>query len=82
MTCIEETVVIQIIPLSLVVKLTYGNIGSKGNTTYMRIKFKLSTILPNLPSKYQYFVLSYKFKKIVLFYWNQQNTIEEKYKYV
>ena len=62
MTCIEEAVIRQITPLISIVKLAYGNIGAKENTTYMWNESKLSTILPNLPSKYQYFVLSYKSK--------------------
>ena len=63
MTCIEETAIRKITALILIVKLTYGNIGSKGNTTCMWNESKLSTILPNLPTKYQYFVLSFKSKK-------------------
>ena len=39
------------------------NIGSKGNTVCMWNDSKLSNILPNLPNKYQYFVLSYNSKK-------------------
>ena len=62
MTCIEEAAIRQITPLISIVKLAYGNIGSKGNTTCMWNESKLSTILPNLPSKCQYFVLSYKSK--------------------
>ena len=68
MTCIEEAAIRQITPLISIVKLAYGNIGSKGNTICMWNESKLSTILPNLPSKYQYFVLSYKSKIIAPFY--------------
>ena len=35
MTCIEEAAIRQITHLISIVKLVYGNIGSKGNTTYM-----------------------------------------------
>ena len=63
MTCIEEAAIRQITPLISIVKLAYGNIGSKGNTTCMWNESKLSTILPNLPSKCQYFVLSFKSKQ-------------------
>ena len=63
MTCIEEAAIRQFTPLISIVKLAYGNIGSKGNTTYMWHESKLSTILPNLPSKCQHFVLSFKSKK-------------------
>ena len=60
MTCIEEAAIRQITPLISIVKLTYGNIGSKGNTTCMWNESKLSTILPNLPSKCQYFVFIFQ----------------------
>ena len=43
-------------PLISIVKLVYGNIGSKGNTRCMRNDSKLSNILPKLPSKCQYLV--------------------------
>ena len=35
MTCIEETAIRQRRPLISIVKLAYGNIGSKGNTICM-----------------------------------------------
>ena len=35
MTCIEESAIRQITPFISIVKLAYGNIGSKGNTTFM-----------------------------------------------
>ena len=63
MTCIEEAAIRQITPLISIVKLVFGNIGSKGNTTCMWNDSKLSNILPNLPSKCQYFVLSHNSKK-------------------
>ena len=62
MTCIEEDEIRQITLLISIDKLAYGNIGSKGNTTCMWNESELSTTLPNLPSKCQYFVLSYKSK--------------------
>ena len=60
MTCIEEAAIRKITPLISLVELVYGNIGSKGNITCMWNESKRPTILPNLPSKYQYFVLSFK----------------------
>ena len=63
MSCIEEAAIRQITPLVSIVKLAHGNIGSKGNTTCMWNHSKLCTILPNLPSTCQYFVLSYEAKK-------------------
>ena len=63
MTCIEEAAIRQITPLISIVKLAHGYISSKGNTTCMWNESKLSTILPNLPSKYQYFLLFYISKK-------------------
>ena len=62
-SCIEEAEIRQITPLVSIVKLAHDNDGSKGNTTCMRNKSKLCTILPNLPSTCQYFVLSYEIKK-------------------
>ena len=63
MSCIEEAAIRQITPLVSIVKLAHGNIGSKGNTTCMWNHSKLCTILPNLPSTCQYFVLSHEAKK-------------------
>ena len=63
MSCIEEAAIRKITPLVSIVKLAHGNIGSKGNTTCMWNQSKLCTILPNLPSTCQYFVLSYEAKK-------------------
>ena len=63
MSCIEEAAIRRITPLVSRVKLAHGNIGLKGNTTCMWNHSKLRTILPNLPSTCQYFVLSYKVKK-------------------
>ena len=80
MTLIEEAAIRQITPLISIVKMVYENIESKRNTTCMWNDSKLSNLLPNLPSKCQYFVLSYNTKKIVLLHWNEQNLIEEKYK--
>ena len=63
MTCIKEAAIRQITPLISIVKLSYGNIGSKGDTTCMWNDSKLSNILPNLPSKCQKFVLSHNSKE-------------------
>ena len=63
MTSIEETATRQITLLISIVKLAFGNIGSKGNITCMWNDSKLSNILLNLPNKCQYFVLSYNLKK-------------------
>ena len=63
MSCIEGSAIRQMIPLVSIVKLDHGNIGSKGNTTCMWKYSKLCTILSNLPSTCQYFVLSYEVKK-------------------
>ena len=68
MTYIEESSIRNIISLISIVKLTHGNIDSKGNTTCMCNKSKLSTILPNLLSKSQYLILTYNVKKIVPFH--------------
>ena len=61
-SCIEKATIRQITPLTSIVKLVHGNIGSKGNTPCMWNQSKLCTILPNLPSICQYFVLSYEAK--------------------
>ena len=63
MLCIVEAAIRQIIPLVSIVKLPHGNIGSKGNATCMWDQSQLCTILPNLPSTCQYFVLSYEAQK-------------------
>ena len=63
MSSIEEAVVRQITPLVSIVKLAHGNISLKGNTIYMWNHSKLCTILLNLPSSCQYFILSYEGKK-------------------
>ena len=44
MTCIEEAAIRQITPLISIVKLAYGNIGSKGNTIFMWNDSKLFNI--------------------------------------
>ena len=63
MSCIEEATIREITPLVSIVKLAHDNIGSKGNTTCMWNHSKVCTNLPNLPSTFQYFVLSYETKK-------------------
>ena len=45
MTCIEEDAIIKITPLISIVKLTYGNIGTKG------IQY-VCGIIPNYPIYY------------------------------
>ena len=50
MVYIEEVTIGQVTSLIKICKLAYGNIGSKGNITYMWNESKLSKILPNLPS--------------------------------
>ena len=68
MTYIEEAAIRQITPLISIVKLVYRNIGSKDNTACMWNESRLSKILPNLSSKCQYLVLSFKSKTIGLFH--------------
>ena len=82
MTWIEEASIRQITPLISIVKLAYGNIRSKGNTTCMWNDSKLSNILPNLPNKCQYFFLSYNSKKESKILLKSSKFIEEKYKSV
>ena len=61
--CYKKTAIRKITQLVSIVKSAHGNIGSKFNTTYMWNHSKLCTILPNLPSTCQYFVLPYEVKK-------------------
>ena len=63
MSCIEEGAIRHIIELVSIVKLAHSNIRSKGNTKRMWNQSKLCNILPNLPSRCQYYVLSYEVKK-------------------
>ena len=63
MPCIEEATIRKITPLISIVNSAYGIIGSKGNTTCMWDDYTLPKLLPNLPNKCQYFVLSYNSKK-------------------
>ena len=63
MCCIEEAVIRQITLLVSIIKLAHGNISAKVNTTCMWVHSKLCTILPNLSSTSQYFVLSYEAEK-------------------
>ena len=62
-SCIEEATIRNITPLVSIVKLAHGNISLKGNTICMWNHSKLCTILLNLPSTCQYFILSYEAKK-------------------
>ena len=63
MSCIEEGAIRQITQLVSIVKLAHSNIGSKGNTTCIWNQSNLCNILPNLPSRCQYYVLSYEVKE-------------------
>ena len=62
-SCIEEATIRNITSLVSIVKLAHGNISLKGNTIYMWNHSKLCTLLLNLPSTCQYFILSYEAKK-------------------
>ena len=53
----EETAIQQIAPLISIVSLRNSNIISRDNTSCVSQKSKLSTILPNLPSEYQFIVI-------------------------
>ena len=54
LTGAEEAVIRQIAPLISIVSLRNGNIASRGNMLCVYQKSKLSKILPNLPSEYQF----------------------------
>ena len=49
-TAAEESAIRQIVPMISILRLTMGNIGSKGNTSCIWQESKLNTILSNLPS--------------------------------
>ena len=51
MTCIEVAEIRQIMSLISIVKVAYGYIGTKGNTTCIWNDSKQSNILPNLLRK-------------------------------
>jgi len=57
LTAVEEAAIRQISPLISILRLTSGNIGSKGNTTCVWQHSKLTHILPNLPSQCNYIIL-------------------------
>ena len=57
LTGAEEAAIRQISPLISIVSLKNGNFASKGNTSCVYQKSKLSQILPNLPSECSYIVI-------------------------
>ena len=57
LTPVEEAAIRRVCPLLSVVKLSYGNLGSKGNVSCVFQDSKLGTILPNLPTKYKFIVV-------------------------
>lgn len=57
MTAAEEAAIRQITPLISIVRLTHGNIGSKGNTSCVWQQSRLNTVLPNLPQNCGYIVV-------------------------
>eukprot|EP00984_Skeletonema_dohrnii_P031047 scaffold23084_cov153-Skeletonema_dohrnii-CCMP3373.AAC.2 len=57
LTAVEEAAIRQISPLISILRLTSGNIGSKGNTSCVWQHSKLTKILPNLPSECNYIIL-------------------------
>ena len=57
LTGAEEAAIRQIAPLISIVSLCNGNITSRGNTSCVYQKSRLSKILPNLPSECRYIVI-------------------------
>ena len=57
LTAVEEAAIRQICPLISILRLTNGNIGSRGNTSCVWQKSKLSVVLPNLPQECNYIIL-------------------------
>ena len=57
LTAVEEAAIRQISPLISILRLTSGNIGSKGNTSCVWQHSKLTQVLPNLPSQCNYIIL-------------------------
>ena len=57
LTGAEEAAIRQIAPLISIVSLRNGNIASRGNTSCVYQKSRLSKILPNLPSECRYIVI-------------------------
>ena len=53
----EEAAIRRIAPMMSIIKLSHGNIGSKGNTRCAHIDSKLATILLNLPDECRYIVV-------------------------
>ena len=50
-TAAEEAAIRMITPCISLVRLRYGNLGTKGNTTCLTQESKLNKIMPNLPSE-------------------------------
>ena len=57
LTAVEEAAIRQIAPLLSVIRLAHGNIASRGNTSCVWQKSKLSTVLPNLPEECKFIVI-------------------------
>jgi hypothetical protein len=56
-TSAEEAAIRQITPLLTIIKLSEGNIGTKGNSHLVWQKSNLSLILPNLPEQCKFIVI-------------------------
>ena len=63
LTAAEEAAIRQITPLISIVRLTHGNIGSKGNTGCVWQQSKLNLILPNLPEECKFIIITRLQKK-------------------
>ena len=57
LTAVEEAAIRQIAPLLSIIRLAHGNIASRGNTSCVWQKSKLSTVLPNLPEECKFMVI-------------------------
>lgn len=57
LTAVEEAAIRQIAPLLSIVRLSHGNIASKGNTSCVLQKSKLARVLPNLPEDCKFIVI-------------------------
>ena len=62
-TLAEEAAIRQITPLISIVRLTHGNIATKGTTHCVWQQSKLNTVLPNLPSECCYVLIKWKSNK-------------------
>lgn len=56
-TSAEEAAIRQITPMVSIVRLTHGNLATKGNTTCVWQQSKLNLVLPNLPQSCQFIVI-------------------------